>query len=134
MCFLLKSNIFLYFNVKIYEFFGDYVRGNVKENRPSDAGLLNGKISILSERLILGVWGENVKTQSRKVLVPSASLRLSVLLKLMSVLFYNDTSPVVNVRLDTVLNVAELGEELLRNRSRLIAEDIALACLDVVDT
>ena len=85
MCFLLKSNIFLYFNVKIYEFFGDYVRGNVKENRPSDAGLLNGKISILLERLILGVWGENVKTQSRKVLVPSASLRLSVLLKLMSV-------------------------------------------------
>ena len=134
MCFLLKSNIFLYFNVKIYEFFGDYVRGNVKENRPSDAGLLNGKISILSERLILGVWGENVKTQSRKVLVPSASLRLSVLLKLMSVLFYNDTSPVVNVRLDTVLNVAELGEELLRNRSRLIAEDIALASLDVIDT
>ena len=134
MCFLLKSNIFLYFNVKIYEFFGDYVRGNVKENRPSDAGLLNGKISILSERLILGVWGENVKTQSRKVLVPSASLRLSVLLKLMSVLFYNDTSPVVNVRLDTVLNVAELCEELLRNRSRLIAEDIALASLDVIDT
>ena len=134
MFFLLKSNIFLYFNVKIYEFFGDYVRGNVKENRPSDAGLLNGKISILSERLILGVWGENVKTQSRKVLVPSASLRLSVLLKLMSVLFYNDTSPVVNVRLDTVLNVAELCEELLRNRSRLIAEDIALASLDVIDT
>ena len=85
MFFLLKSNIFLYFNVKIYEFFGDYVRENVKENRPSDAGLLNGKISILSERLILGVWGENVKTQSRKVLVPSASLRLGVLLKLMSV-------------------------------------------------
>ena len=58
---MLKSNIFLYFNVKIYEFFGDYVRGNVKENRPSDAGLLNGKISILSERLILGVWGEKRK-------------------------------------------------------------------------
>jgi hypothetical protein len=54
--------------VKIYEFFGDYVRGNVKENRPSDAGLLNGKISILLERLILGVWGENVKTQSRRVI------------------------------------------------------------------
>ena len=85
MCFLLKSNIFLYFNVKIYEFFGDYVQGNIKGNRPSDAGLLNGKISILLERLILGVGGKNVKTQSRKVLVPSASLRLSVLLKLMSV-------------------------------------------------
>ena len=133
MCFLLKSNIFLYFNVKIYEFFGDYVRGNVKENRPSDAGLLNGKISILSERLILGVWGENVKTQSRKVLFP---LRLCALAfyKIMSVLFYNDTSPVVNVWLDTVLNVTELGEELLRDRSWLLAKDIALACLDVVNT
>ena len=79
MCFLLKSNIFLYFNVKIYEFFGDCVQRNVKENRPSDAGLLNGKISILLERLILGVGGKNVKTQSRKVFVSSASLRLSVL-------------------------------------------------------
>lgn len=79
MCFLLKSNIFLYFNVKIYEFFGDYVQGNIKGNRPSDAGLLNGKISILLERLTLGVGGKNVKTQSRKVFVSSASLRLGVL-------------------------------------------------------
>ena len=133
MCFLLKSNIFLYFNVKIYEFFGDYVRGNIKENRPCDAGLLNGKISILLEHLTLAVWGKNVKAQSRKVLFP---LRLCALAfyKIMSVLFYNDTSPVVNVRLDTVLNVTELGEELLRNRSWLLAKDIALACLDVVNT
>ena len=33
-----------------------------------------------------GIFGDkNVKTQSRKVLVPSASLRLGILLKLMSV-------------------------------------------------
>ena len=49
------------------------------------------------------------------------------------VLVDNDASPVVNIRLNAVLNVAELGEELLGNWSWLFAEDIALACLDVVD-
>ena len=116
--------------MKIYEFFGDSAQENVWKNELAmfDFGMKK------SQKISEVFWDKNTKTQSRKVLFSLRLCALAFLFKKVYLLFDNYTSPVVNVWLDTVLNVAELGEELLRNRSWLLAKDVALASLDVVYT
>ena len=87
MIFLLKSNIFLYFNVKIYEFFGDCVRCFTWKVNRGD----------FPSRTILKVFALR--------LCDFAFINKSVLVD-------NDASPVVDIWLYAVLDVAEFGEEL----------------------
>ena len=49
------------------------------------------------------------------------------------ILFDDYSSPSVLVFCNTILDVAQMVEEFLRPRTRFVAEDVALACLHVVD-